>query len=94
MHIRPLHDRVSCAASRLTRRQPAESSSPDSAMEKPLEGEVVSVAPGARNQQGQLVPVDLKKGDRILTLVSSVHGRTTCHPAPRSVWSADPLRLR
>jgi chaperonin GroES len=39
---------------------------PDTAKEKPMEGEVVAVGPGARNEQGQLVPMDLKAGDRIL----------------------------
>jgi chaperonin GroES len=66
MHIRPLHDRV------VVRRIEADEKTaggiiiPDTAKEKPIEGEVVAVGPGARNEQGQLVPVDLKTGDRIL----------------------------
>jgi chaperonin GroES len=39
---------------------------PDTAKEKPMEGEVLAVGPGARNEQGQLVPLDVREGDRIL----------------------------
>ncbi|GBQ80632.1 molecular chaperone GroES [Asaia bogorensis NBRC 16594] len=39
---------------------------PDTAKEKPMEGEIVSVGPGARNEQGQLVALDVKAGDRVL----------------------------
>jgi chaperonin GroES len=39
---------------------------PDTAKEKPQEGEVIAVGPGARNEQGQLVPLDVKPGDRVL----------------------------
>jgi chaperonin GroES len=60
MHFRPLHDRV------VVRRIDADEKTaggiiiPDTAKEKPMEGEVVAAGPGARNQEGQLVPVDLK----------------------------------
>ena len=66
MKFRPLHDRV------VVRRLDAEEKSsggiiiPDTAKEKPMEGEVVSVGPGARNEKGEIVPLDLKAGDRIL----------------------------
>jgi chaperonin GroES len=66
MHLRPLHDRV------VVRRIEADEKTaggiiiPDNAKEKPMEGEVVAVGPGSRNEQGQLVPMDLKPGDRIL----------------------------
>jgi chaperonin GroES len=66
MHVRPLHDRV------VVRRIEADEKTaggiiiPDTAKEKPMEGEVVSVGPGARNEQGHFVPMDLKAGDRIL----------------------------
>jgi chaperonin GroES len=66
MKFRPLHDRV------VVRRIEAEEKSsggiiiPDTAKEKPMEGEVIAVGPGARNEQGQLVPLDVKEGDRIL----------------------------
>ncbi len=66
MNFRPLHDRV------LVRRVNAEEKTaggiiiPDTAKEKPQEGEVISVGPGARNEKGELVALDVKAGDRIL----------------------------
>jgi chaperonin GroES len=66
MKFRPLHDRV------VVRRITAEEKTaggiiiPDTAKEKPMEGEVIAVGPGARNEQGQLVALDVKAGDRIL----------------------------
>ena len=66
MNFRPLHDRV------VVRRLDAEEKTaggiiiPDTAKEKPMEGEVIAAGPGARNEQGQLVPLDVKAGDRIL----------------------------
>ena len=66
MSFRPLHDRV------VVRRLTAEEKTaggiiiPDTAKEKPMEGEVISVGPGARNEAGQLVPLDVKTGDKIL----------------------------
>jgi chaperonin GroES len=66
MNFRPLHDRV------VIRRLNAEEKSsggiiiPDTAQEKPLEGEVVAAGPGARNEQGQVVALEVKAGDRIL----------------------------
>ena len=66
MHFRPLHDRV------VVQRIDAEEKTaggiiiPDTAKEKPQEGEVIAVGPGARNEQGQLVPLDVRPGDRVL----------------------------
>ena len=66
MKFRPLHDRV------VIRRLDAEEKSaggiiiPDTAQEKPMEGEVVAVGPGARNEEGQIVALEVKPGDRIL----------------------------
>jgi chaperonin GroES len=66
MHFRPLHDRV------VVRRIDAEEKTaggiiiPDTAKEKPQEGEVIAAGPGARSEQGQLVPLDVKPGDRVL----------------------------
>jgi chaperonin GroES len=66
MKFRPLHDRV------VIRRLNAEEKTsggiiiPDTAQEKPMEGEVVAVGPGARNEQGQVVTLEVKAGDRIL----------------------------
>ena len=66
MNLKPLHDRV------LVERVSAEDRTkggiiiPDTAQEKPMEGKVVSAGSGARNEAGQLVPLDVKKGDKIL----------------------------
>ena len=66
MSFRPLHDRV------VVRRLDAEEKTaggiiiPDTAKEKPMEGEVIAVGPGARNEAGALVPLDVQAGDRIL----------------------------
>ena len=66
MHFRPLHDRV------VVRRIDADQKTaggiiiPDTVQEKPQEGEVVAVGPGARNERGELVPAELKRGDRVL----------------------------
>ena len=66
MKFRPLHDRV------VVKRIDAEEKTkggiiiPDTAKEKPQEGEVIAVGPGARDESGKLIPLDLKAGDRIL----------------------------
>ena len=66
MKFRPLHDRV------VVERIDAEAKSaggiliPDSAQEKPSQGEIVAVGPGGRDEAGKLIPIDLKKGDRVL----------------------------
>jgi chaperonin GroES len=66
MGFRPLHDRV------VVRRVEQEEKSaggiiiPDTAKEKPMEGEVVAVGPGGRDEDGELIPMDVKPGDRVL----------------------------
>ena len=66
MKFRPLHDRV------VIRRVEHEGKTtggiiiPDTAQEKPVEGEIVAVGPGARNETGKVVPLGVKAGDRIL----------------------------
>ena len=66
MNFRPLHDRV------LVKRVEEEAKTkggiiiPDTAKEKPMQGEVLAVGPGARDEKGELVPLDVKPGDRIL----------------------------
>jgi chaperonin GroES len=66
MKFRPLHDRV------VVRRLEGEEKSkggiiiPDTAKEKPQEGEIIAVGPGARDESGKLIPLDGKAGDRIL----------------------------
>ena len=66
MEFHPLHDRV------LIRRIESDEKTaggiiiPDTAKEKPMEGEVVSCGPGARGEDGKIQPLELKKGDRVL----------------------------
>jgi chaperonin GroES len=66
MKFRPLHDRV------VVRRLSAEEKTaggiiiPDTVKEKPMEGEIVAVGPGSRNEQGKIVALEVKAGDRIL----------------------------
>jgi chaperonin GroES len=66
MQFRPLHDRVV-----VKRIDPEEKTAggiiiPDTAKEKPQQGEVVAVGPGGRDETGKLIPIDLKAGDRVL----------------------------
>jgi chaperonin GroES len=66
MKFRPLHDRV------VVRRVEEDTKTkggiiiPDTAQEKPMQGEVIAVGPGARDESGKLVPLDVKEGDRVL----------------------------
>jgi chaperonin GroES len=66
MKFRPLHDRV------VVRRVEEDAKTaggiiiPDTAKEKPQQGEVIAVGPGARDEQGEVVPLDVKAGDRVL----------------------------
>jgi chaperonin GroES len=66
MKFRPLHDRV------LLRRVEQEAKTtggiiiPDTAQEKPMEGEIIAVGPGARGEDGKVHPLDVKTGDRVL----------------------------
>ena len=66
MKFRPLHDRV------VVRRVEEETRSaggviiPDTAKEKPMEGEIIAVGPGARDDKGNIVPLDVEPGDRVL----------------------------
>ena len=66
MHFRPMHDRA------LVRRIDAEEKTaggiiiPDTAKEKPQEGEIIAAGPGARNEQGQLIPIDVRPGDGVM----------------------------
>src|SRR5712671_6200256 len=66
MHFRPLHDRV------VVKRIDAEEKTvggiiiPDTAKEKPQQGEVIAVGPGGRDEAGKLIPIDIQTGDRVL----------------------------
>jgi chaperonin GroES len=66
MSFRPLHDRV--VVKRVAEEEKTKGGIiiPDTAKEKPMEGEIVAVGPGARDEKGTLVPLDVKVGDRIL----------------------------
>jgi len=66
MKFRPLHDRVVVRRLEEEERTKGGIIIPDTAKEKPQQGEVIAVGPGARNEQGQLVALDVKAGDRIL----------------------------
>ena len=66
MKFRPLHDRVVVRRLEEEERTKGGIIIPDTAKEKPQQGEVIAVGPGARNEQGQLVALDVKEGDRIL----------------------------
>ena len=66
MKFRPLHDRV------VVKRIDAEAKSaggiiiPDTAQEKPSQGEIIAIGPGGRDEAGKLIPIDVKSGDRVL----------------------------
>jgi chaperonin GroES len=66
MKFRPLHDRVVVRRIEGEEKTKAGIIIPDTAKEKPQEGEVVAVGPGARDEAGKLIPIDLKAGDRVL----------------------------
>jgi chaperonin GroES len=66
MKFRPLHDRV--VVKRIEQEEKTKGGIiiPDTAKEKPQEGEVIAVGPGGRNEKGDIVPLDVKAGDRVL----------------------------
>src|SRR5215469_2771265 len=66
MKFRPLHDRVVVRRLEQDDKTPGGIIIPDTAQEKPMEGEIIAAGPGARNEQGQLVALDVKVGDRAL----------------------------
>ena len=66
MKFRPLHDRVVIRRLEGEEKTKAGIIITDTAKEKPQEGEVVAVGPGARDEAGKLIPIDLKAGDRVL----------------------------
>ncbi|MBX6366545.1 MAG: co-chaperone GroES [Rhodospirillales bacterium] len=66
MNFRPLHDRVLVRRVEQDERTRGGIIIPDTAKEKPMEGEVIAVGPGARDEKGQIQPLDVKPGDRIL----------------------------
>jgi chaperonin GroES len=66
MAFRPLHDRILVRRVEVDERTAGGIIIPDTAKEKPQEGEIIAVGPGARDEGGKLVPLDVKVGDRIL----------------------------
>ncbi len=66
MAFRPLHDRVVVKRIEGEEKTKGGIIIPDSAKEKPQEGKVVAIGPGARDETGKLVPLDVKAGDRVL----------------------------
>ncbi|MBN8912676.1 MAG: co-chaperone GroES [Rhizobiales bacterium] len=66
MSFRPLHDRVVVKRVEEDTKTAGGIIIPDTAKEKPQQGEVVAVGPGARDEQGKVVPLDVKPGDRVL----------------------------
>ena len=66
MKFRPLHDRVVVTRIEAEQKTPGGIIIPDTAKEKPTEGEVIAVGPGGRDESGKLIPIDVKQGDRVL----------------------------
>jgi chaperonin GroES len=66
MKFRPLHDRIVVRRIAATEKTSGGILIPDTAREKPMEGEVVAVGPGARDEQGKIQPLDVQAGDRVL----------------------------
>ena len=66
LKFRPLHDRVVVRRIEADQKTKGGIIIPDTAKEKPSEGEVIAVGPGGRDESGKLIPIDLKSGDRVL----------------------------
>ena len=66
MKFRPLHDRVVIKRIEADEKSSGGIIIPDTAKEKPQEGEVIAVGPGGRDESGKLIPIDVKVGDRVL----------------------------
>jgi len=66
MQVRPLHDRVLVKRSTEEERSKGGIIIPDTAKEKPIQGEVIAVGQGRVNEEGKLRPLDVKKGDKVL----------------------------
>ncbi|AMN39714.1 co-chaperone GroES [Rhodoplanes sp. Z2-YC6860] len=66
MTFRPLHDRVVVRRIEADEKTASGIIIPDTAKEKPSQGEVIAVGPGGRDESGKLIPIDIKTGDRVL----------------------------
>jgi chaperonin GroES len=66
MKFRPLHDRVVVKRVEEDTKTKGGIIIPDTAQEKPMQGEIIAAGPGARDESGKIVPLDVKKGDKVL----------------------------
>ena len=66
MHFRPLHDRILVRRIEAEEKTPAGIIIPDTAKEKPIQGKVLAVGRGARNDRGEIMPMEIKVGDRVV----------------------------
>ena len=66
MKFRPLHDRVVVKRVEEDTKTKGGIIIPETAQEKPMQGEIIAVGPGARDESGKVVPLDVKKGDKVL----------------------------
>jgi chaperonin GroES len=66
MKFRPLHDRIVVKPIEAEEKSAGGIIIPDTAKEKPSQGEVIAVGPGGRDEAGKLIPIDIKAGDRVL----------------------------
>ena len=66
MNFRPLHDRVVLKRVEEDTKTKGGIIIPETAQEKPMQGEIIAVGPGARDESGKIAPLDVKKGDRVL----------------------------
>jgi chaperonin GroES len=66
MKVRPLHDRVVVKRVEEDTKTKGGIIIPETAQEKPMQGEIIAVGPGARDESGKIAPLDVKKGDRVL----------------------------
>jgi chaperonin GroES len=66
MKFRPLHDRVVVRRIEEDMKTAGGIIIPDTAKEKPMQGEVIAVGPGARDESGKIIPLDVRKGDKVL----------------------------
>jgi chaperonin GroES len=66
MRLKPLHDRVVVKRSEEEQKTKGGIIIPDTAQEKPMQGEIIAVGPGGRDESGKLIPIDVKSGDVVL----------------------------
>ena len=97
MQIRPLHDRVIVKRLEVERTTASGIVLPDTAGEKPDQGEVIAVGPGKRDEAGKLIPMDVKVGDRVIfasipARPSRSAARNSSSCAKKTSWASWPNR--